>query len=128
MDVFDFREHPVGEYEPFARSFAYTEHDPPTTGQYFAAYNPCPTTEQQQPFDWNPECFAPLRTELDACYARLGGVTRDELRCILDAQCVMGAAHSSETFRVLKDGEIRAHGEYRTRRLVFKAWVKLERQ
>lgn len=127
MDIFDFREHLVGEYEPFTRSFAYTENDPPTTGQYFADYTPCPTIGQQL-FDWNPECVAPLQTKLDACYARLGGFTRDELRCILDTKYVMGTAHSSETFWVLKDGEIRANVEYRTRRLVFKAWVKLGRQ
>jgi hypothetical protein len=101
MDVFRFREHIVGEYEPVTRSFAYTEHDPPTTGQYFADYNPCPTTEQK-PFDWNPECFAPLHTELDACYVHLGGLTRDELCHIRNAKCVMGTT--------------------------FKAWVKLERQ
>lgn len=128
MDVFDFREHLVGQYEQFTRSFAYTEHNPPTTGQYFADYNPYPTTEQRQPFDWNPERFSALHAEFDACYARLGGLTRDELRRILDAKCVMGAAASSGTFRVLKHGQLRAYGESRTRRLVSKAWVKLGRQ
>ncbi len=34
---------------------------------------------------------------------------------------------SSETFRVLKDKEIRQYGEYRTRRLVLEAWENLER-
>ena len=30
----------------------------------------------------------------------------------------------NETFRVLKDNEIRQYGEYRTKRLVFEAWNK----
>lgn len=32
---------------------------------------------------------------------------------------------SSETFRVLKEKEIRQHGEYRTARLVLAAWDRL---
>ncbi|HMW56649.1 MAG TPA: SAM-dependent DNA methyltransferase, partial [Accumulibacter sp.] len=74
------------------------------------------------PFPWNPERRAELRAELDAYYARLYGLTRDELRYILDPADVMGADYPSETFRVLKEGEIRACGEYRTRRLVLEAW------
>jgi hypothetical protein len=34
----------------------------------------------------------------------------------------MGEDHLSETLRVLKEGEMRAYGEYRTRRLVLDAW------
>lgn len=34
--------------------------------------------------------------------------------------------HASETFRVLKEKEIRLHGEYRTRRLVLEAWDRME--
>lgn len=30
--------------------------------------------------------------------------------------------YPSETFRVLKEGELRTYGEYRTRRLVLEAW------
>ena len=30
-----------------------------------------------------------------------------------------------ETFRVLKDKELRQYGEYRTRRLVLQAWEKI---
>ena len=128
MDVSGLREHRVVEYEQFTRSFAYTEHHPATTGQYFAAHNPYPPSGLRQPFHWTPERFAALHAEFDACYFRLGSLTRDELRRILDAKLVMGAASSSGTFRVLEDGEIRAYGESRTRRLVFKAWVKLGRQ
>jgi hypothetical protein len=82
--------------------------------------------ERGQPWRWNPERRALLRAELDAIYARLYGLTRDELRYILDPADVMGADYPSETFRVLKDKEIRLHGEYRTRRLVLEAWDRLE--
>jgi hypothetical protein len=34
----------------------------------------------------------------------------------------METDYSSETFRVLKENEIKAYGEYRTRRLVLEAW------
>ena len=34
----------------------------------------------------------------------------------------MGNDYPSETFRVLKDREIREYGEYRTQRLVLEAW------
>lgn len=79
------------------------------------------------PFTCNPERRALLRAELDAYYAKLYGLTRDELRYILDPADVMGEDYPSETFRVLKNNEIKEFGEYRTRRLVLEAWDKLER-
>lgn len=79
-----------------------------------------------EPFTWNPERRAHLRAELDAYYARLYCLTRDELRYILDPADVMGEDYPSETFRVLKNNEMREFGEYRTRRLVLEAWDKLE--
>lgn len=78
-----------------------------------------------EPFPWNPERRAQLRAELDAYYARLYGLTRDELRYLLDPADVMGEDYPSETFRVLKNNELREFGEYRTRRLVLEAWDKL---
>jgi hypothetical protein len=72
-----------------------------------------------------PEERANIRAELDAYCAQLYGLTRDELRYILDPHDVMGPDYPSETFRVLKDGEIRQHGEFRTRRLVLEAWDRL---
>lgn len=77
------------------------------------------------PFPWNPDRRARLRAELDACYARLYGLNRDELRYILDPADVMGEDYPSETFRVLKYNEIRDFSEYRTRRLVLEAWNRL---
>jgi hypothetical protein len=68
---------------------------------------------------------ARLRAELDAWYSRAYGLTRDELRYILDPADVKGEDYPSETFRVLKTNEIRRYGEYRTRRLVLEAWDHL---
>lgn len=78
------------------------------------------------PFAFDPGRRAILRAELDAYYGRLYGLTRDEMRYILDPADVMGADYPSETFRVLKNNEQREIGEYRTRRLVLEAWDLLE--
>jgi hypothetical protein len=43
------------------------------------------------PFAFDPNRRAMLRVELDACYARLYGQTRDELRYILDLPDVANA-------------------------------------
>ncbi len=78
------------------------------------------------PFPWDEARRATLRAELDAWYARAYGLTRDELRYILDPADTHGPTYPSETFRVLRDNEFRRHGEYRTRRLVLEAWDRLE--
>jgi hypothetical protein len=75
-----------------------------------------------QPFRWDEERRAQMRAELDAFYARAYGLSRDELRYILDPEDAMGKGYPSETFRVLKTNEIRRFGEYRTARLVLAAW------
>lgn len=77
------------------------------------------------PFAWDDARRAKLRAELDAWYARAYGLTRDELRYILDPADVKGPDYPSETFRVLKNNEIKEFGEYRTRRLVLEAWDRL---
>ncbi|MEI6068454.1 MAG: N-6 DNA methylase [Methylococcaceae bacterium] len=79
------------------------------------------------PFPFDPDRRAILRAELDAWYARAYGLTRDELRYILDPADIMGEDYPSETFRVLKNKELREFGEYRTQRLVLEAWDKMER-
>lgn len=78
-----------------------------------------------QPFAFDPERRAVLRAELDAYYARLYGLARDELRYILDPADVMGADYPSETFRVLKNSEIKEFGEYRTARLVLREFDRM---
>lgn len=74
------------------------------------------------PFAWDEDRRASLRAELDAWYALAYGLTRDELRYVLDPKDVMGADYPSETFRVLQKNEIAKYGEYRTQRLVLAAY------
>ncbi len=80
------------------------------------------------PFAWDEDRRAQLRAELDAWYALAYGLTRDELRYVLDPKDVMGQDYPSETFRVLQKNEIARHGEYRTRRLVLAAYDALTAQ
>lgn len=80
------------------------------------------------PFAWDEDRRAHLRAELDAWYALAYGLTRDELRYVLDPKDVMGEDYPSETFRVLQKNEIARHGEYRTRRLVLAAYDELMAQ
>ena len=103
------------------------------------------TRAGRQPFAWNDDRRAHLRTELDAYYARLYGLTRKQLRYILDPHSLTDREltnildpwedHSDaprtttfpgETFRVLKQRELKQYGEYRTSRLVLAAWERLE--
>ena len=86
-----------------------------------------PGSSPLAPFPFSPDRRAQLRAELDAYYARLYGLIRDELRYILDPADVHGPDYPSETFRVLKNNEIRQFGEYRTQRLVLEAWDGLEK-
>jgi hypothetical protein len=102
---------------PRVLELTYTAHDLAAWAQDLGHSGP--------PFTFNPERRAQLRAELDAYYARLYGLTRDELRYILDPADVMGDDYPSETFRVLKNGELREFGEYRTQRLVLAAWDAL---
>jgi len=82
---------------------------------------------ERSPFSFDPARRAQVRAELDAYYARLYGLDRDELRYILDPTDVMGPDYPTETFRVLKQREMntKEFGEYRTRRLVLEAWDQL---
>lgn len=77
------------------------------------------------PFAWDEDRRAALRAELDAFFARRYGLTRDELRYVLDPADVKGADYPSETFRGLKKNEEARFGEYRTQRLVLQAFDRL---
>ncbi|HRG77592.1 MAG TPA: hypothetical protein PLX69_23735, partial [Leptospiraceae bacterium] len=103
------------------------------------------------PFKWNEERRAVLKAELDAYYAKLYGLTRKQLRYILDPHGLSdkelenildpteddscwgpdlfprdpSKTFPGETFRVLKDKETKLYGFYRTRRLVLDAWERL---
>lgn len=85
-----------------------------------------PQLGNQQPWIYNPERRAILQAELDAIFAHLYGLNTEDLRYILDPEDVYGKGCINETFRVLKDNELRQYGEYRTKHLVLKAWNKFE--
>jgi hypothetical protein len=92
----------------------------------YTAYDLKPFAEDMgyhgEPFIWDEKRRAILRAELDAKYAKLYGLTREELRYILDPADIYGPDFPSETFRVLKNNEIKKYGEYRTQKLVLAAW------
>lgn len=77
------------------------------------------------PFPFDPDRRAMLRAELDAYYARLYSLTRDELRYILDPTDVMGPDYPSETFRVLKNKEEKEFGEHRTGKWVLREFDRM---
>ena len=79
------------------------------------------------PFCFDPDRRVQLRAELDAFFARKYGLSRDELRYILDPADTHGESYPSETFRGLKRNEIERYGEYRTQRLVLTAFDRLTR-
>jgi hypothetical protein len=78
-----------------------------------------------RPFGWDESRRAVLRAELDAFFARKYGLTRDELRYVLDPADIKGADYPSETFRGLREKEEGRFNEYRTGRLVLDAWDRL---
>lgn len=81
-----------------------------------------PDFSLMSPFIYNEERRAVEQAELDAIFAHLYGLTTEELQYILDPEDVCGKGCINETFRVLRDNEIRQYGEYRTKRLVLEAW------
>ncbi|MGY0219655.1 Eco57I restriction-modification methylase domain-containing protein [Endozoicomonadaceae bacterium StTr2] len=94
------------DMEPFARALGY----------------------EGEPFKFNPEERHQLKAELDAYFAKLYGLSSDDMKYILDPANIMGADYPSETFRVLKSKEVREFDEYRTQSLILDAWDKLEQQ
>jgi hypothetical protein len=102
------------------------------------------------PFVWGPEGTperrAHLRAQLDAFYFHRYGLHRKQVRYVLDPHSltdreledILDPAEDppdapgtsdfpGETFRVLKEKEIKKYGEYRTGRLVlhyFDAWAR----
>lgn len=83
-----------------------------------------PQLGAQQPWVYNSERRAVLQAELDAIFAHLYGLDTEDLVYILDPEDICGKGCINETFRVLKDNELRQYGEYRTKRLVLEAWNK----
>jgi hypothetical protein len=65
-----------------------------------------------------------ITAELDAYFAHMMGLGRDDLIYILNPSS-MEPDYPSETFRGLRDSEIKEFGEYRTQRLVLEAWDRI---
>ena len=81
-----------------------------------------PELGRKECFIYDPEKRAVLQAELDAIFAHLYGLNTEDLVYILDPEDICGKGCINETFRVLKDNELRQYGEYRTKRLVLEAW------
>lgn len=70
------------------------------------------------PFIWNTNRRFLLNAELNAYYGRLYGLSKNDLQYILDPEDLYGSDFPGETFRVLKQNELKHYGEYRTKRLI----------
>lgn len=80
---------------------------------------------EASPYRWDEERRATLRADLDAWYAIAYGLSRDELRYVLDPKDALGGDYPSETFRVLKNAELKEHGEYITAKRIMSAYDNL---
>jgi hypothetical protein len=65
---------------------------------------------QGPPFRWDPARRALLRAELDAAFFHLYGLSREDTEYVLD------------TFPIVRKNDEKAHGEYRTQRLILEAY------
>ena len=81
-----------------------------------------------EPFAWDEEHRAELKAELDAYYAKLYGLTREELAYILDPTVKYPKKCPTVTFPGLRAKEEKKYGEYRTQRLVLAAFDNLSQQ
>ncbi len=70
----------------------------------------------QHPYKWDNNRRAKLIAELDAIFAILYNISKDELKYILD------------TFYVIRDNEYKEYGEFRTKRLVLEAFNSLKNE
>lgn len=74
-----------------------------------------------EPFVWDEERRHKLKSELDAIYAHMYGLDRDEIEWILEPE------EPSVSFPALQRGEQKQYGEYRTKRYVLHAYDQLAR-
>lgn len=81
-----------------------------------------------EPFPWDEDRRAQLKAELDAYYAKLYGLSREELAYILDPTTKYPTDCPTVTFPTLQNNEMKKCGEYRTQRLVLAAFDDLTRQ
>ncbi|CUA90575.1 Methyltransferase domain [Chelatococcus sambhunathii] len=76
----------------------------------------------------DPDHRAVLAAEIDVLVARdVYGLTKDEMLYILDPANILGEDCGIETFKALRNREMREFGEYRTQKLVLEAWDRLVR-
>ena len=93
----------------------YTAHDLSGVARDFAE-EMAPIAPRDAPIYWNASRREIIRCEIDSMLAQLYGLDHDDLDWVLDAQ------PPSESFRVLRDAEIAACGEFRTKRLVLRVF------
>jgi hypothetical protein len=74
------------------------------------------------PFPWDEDRRAQIKAEIDARIAHLYGLTRKEVEYILDPETLYPTHCPTVTFPGLKRNELKAHGEYRTQRLLLAAY------
>ncbi|HKL84779.1 MAG TPA: hypothetical protein VJ861_00425 [Treponemataceae bacterium] len=157
-DVFQFLDSVIGDYSPFSRSFKFALQTLGYASQANFAFfltNTAQLADERRHFTLNAKEFALINPNMLTCpvfrsardaeitkkiYAKVpilirepvygadGKITREELSYILDPATVMGQDYPSETFRVLKNTELRDHNEYRTGRLVLEAWDEDEEE
>lgn len=65
------------------------------------------------PFRWDPDRRALLRAELDAAFFYLYGMSHDDVAYVMD------------TFPIVRKDDEKAHGEYRTKRLILEVYDAL---
>ena len=122
---------------PFLPPSAYTEADIAYISSRvlelsYTSYSMRPLAEALgytgEPFPWDEDRRAQLKAELDAYYAKLYGLTREELAYILDPTTKYPTDCPTVTFPTLQNNELKKYGEYRTQRLVLAAFDALTRQ
>lgn len=125
------------EQFPFLPPSAYTEADIAYISSRvlelsYTSYSMRPLAEALgytgEPFPWDEDRRAQLKAELDAYYAKLYGLTREELAYILDPTTKYPTDCPTVTFPTLQNNEMKKYGEYRTQRLVLAAFDELTRQ
>lgn len=125
MNIIELYENLKGSYKSYLESFVAIKDERIKENERGTAFR-LPQLGNQQPWIYNPERRAILQAELDAIFAHLYGLNTENLRYILDPENVCGKGCINETFRVLKDNELRQYGEYRTKCLVLETWNKFE--
>ena len=80
---------------------------------------------EDKPFVYNDERRFYIKCELDAYFTFLYELNREEINYILDPVDVKGDNFPGETFRVLKEKEIKDYGEYRTKKLILEIYDEM---